>query len=456
MPAPKDQSTSLGWVMLGWEHLQAQRPIAAWASWRQALVIEPENAAALQALDRLESSPQLPHAAKRPWTFQSPDGPEAAERWDRVLKAEDTARLDDAVTAFGRISEGDPTDVSAAFNHVLCLAWSGENPRAIRRIQEVLPIATARNFTLGVSLATLGAILRQGAGAEEYADALRYHLDIPWDLSGSDPQDAFDPEIPWRPVSLRGDPMLGLPTPDVARVYEWIDRPPLDAAETFDYDDVPEILALVVVSRDRVRLTSTDPFRLLALQEHLESRALPPGEFLRAPLPIAMMDAGVWSFRLPEGLAPETRGAIQREAVEHYFEFTWIARPFLSLADDDSFDQPQTPAQAAARVSGGDSVSRAKLTALVDLAEQLGERPATVEMYQGYPFDRLRHRLGLSLNGDDLVDPAEIASMSLPALRSLDLASLDTTELAEVIDSALAFDDDELHDEARKLLNARE
>jgi hypothetical protein len=442
--------------MLGWEHLQAQRPIAAWASWRQALVIEPENAAALQALDRLESSPQLPHAAKRPWTFQPPDGPEAAARWDRVLQADDAARLDEATAAFARISEQNPDDVSAAFNHILCLAWSGENPAAIRQISEVMPNATTRNFTLGVSLATLGAILRQGAGAEEYADALRYHLDIPWDSSSSDPEAAFDPEIPWRPVPLRGDPGLGLPTPEVARVYEWIDRPPLDAAETFDYDDVPEILALVVVSRDRVRLTSTDPFRLLALQEHLESRALPEGDFLRAPLPIAMMDAGVWSFRLPEGLAPETRGAIQREAVEHYFEFIWIARPFLSLADHDSFDQSQTPAQAAARASDGDYVARAKLTALVDLAEQLGKRPATAEMYQGYPFDRLRHRLGLTLTGDDLVDPAEIASMPLSGLRSLDLSALDSTELAEVIDSALAFDDDALHDSARKILLDRD
>jgi len=455
MPAPTDDTTPLGWVMRGWEHLQAQRPIAAWASWRQTLVVEPDAPAALQALSRLESSPQLPTAAKRPWKFQPPGGPEAAARWDRVLRGNDTARLDQAAAAFKELSHGDPDDLSAAFNHVLCLAWSGENPSAIRRIDEILPRLAAHDFALGVSLATLGAILRQGAGAEEFADALRYHLDIPWDSSASDPEAAFDPEAPWRPVPLRGDPGLRLPTPEVARVYEWLDRPLRDAEETFGLDDVPEILALVVVSREKVRLTSTDPFRLLALQEHLESRGLPDGEFLRAPLPIAMMDAGVWSFRLPEGLSPETRGAIQREAVERYFEFTWIARPFLSLADHDSFDQPQTPAQAAARAASGDEAARAKLAALVNLAEQLGERPATVEMYQGYPFDRLRHRLGLPLTDDDLVDPAEIASMSLAALRSLDLATLDPTELAEVIDSARAFDDDMLHDGAQRALAER-
>jgi hypothetical protein len=456
MPAPTDDTTPLSWVLLGWEHLKAQRPIAAWAAWQQALTVDPDDSAALQALSRLESSPHLPHAAKRPWKFHSPDGPDTSARWDCVLRASDASRLDQAVAAFARLSAEDPDDVYAAFNHVLCLAWVGDNPAGIVRIDEVLPTATARNFTLGVSLATLGAILRQGAGAEEYADALRYHLDIPWDSSYCDPEDAFDPEVPWRSLPLRGDPGLSLPTPDVVRVYEWLDRSLLDADQTFDCDDVPEILALVVVLRDKVRLTSTDPFRLLALQEHLESRGLPSGEFLRAPLPIALMDAGVWSFRLPEGLDPDTRGAIQREAVEHYFEFTWIARPFLSLADHDTFDQPQTPAQAAARASDGDVVSRAKLTALVDLAEQFGERPATAEMYQGYPFDRLRHRLGLSLKGDDLVDPAEIASMSLPALRSLDLMALDPSELADVLDSARAFDDDILHDSARRALGERE
>jgi len=229
----------------------------------------------------------------------------------------------------------------------------------------------------------------------------------------------------------------------------------LDAEETFNFDDVPEILALVVVSRDKVRLTSTDPFRLLALQEHLQSRGLADGEFLRAPLPIALMDAAVWSFRLPEGLDANARGAIQRQAVEHYFEYTWIARPFLSLADSDSFDVPLTPAQTALRAADGDLTARAKLTALVDLAEQLGARPATVDMYQGYPFDRLRHRLGLALKAEDLVDPAEIASMSLPALQSLDLAALDPSELREVIDSALAFDDDLLLSAAQTALRNR-
>jgi hypothetical protein len=46
--------------------------------------------------------------------------------------------------------------------------------------------------------------------------------------------------------------------------------------------------------------------------------------------------------------------------------------------------------------------------------------------------------------------------MPLPALRSLDLAALDPTELSDVIDSALAFDDDELHDSAQKMLITRE
>lgn len=456
MPERADEETPLSWVLLGWEHLKAQRPIAAWASWQRALALDPDDGAALQALSRLESSPQLPHAAKRGWRFHPPAGPAPAARWDKILGSGDAARLEQAVEAFGRLAEEDPDDVPAAYNHVLCLAWNGENPAAILRIDEILPRVASHDFTMAVTLAMIGSILRQGAGAEEFADALRYHLDLPWELTEADPEDAFDPEVPWRPLPLRGDPGLALPTPDVARVYEWLDRPLLDAEETFDLDDVPDVLALVIVSRDRVRLTSTDPFRLLALQEHLFSRGLPEGEFLRAPLPIALMDAAVWSFRLPEGLDPNLRGAIQRDAVERYFEFTWIARPFLSLADSESFGQPPTPAQTAARALAGDLASQAKLTALIDLAEQLGERPATAEMYQGYPFDRLRHRLGFPLKSEDLVDPAEIASMSLPALRSLDLTSLDPSELTDVLDSARAFDDDLLQVAAQNARDARD
>ena len=56
--------------------------------------------------------------------------------------------------------------------------------------------------------------------------------------------------------------------------------------------------------------------------------------------------------------------------------------------------------------SRGDAVARAKLTAVVRLREQLGNRPSALLLYQGYPFDRLRRRLGLELVYPGAVDLA--------------------------------------------------
>ena len=67
------------------------------------------------------------------------------------------------------------------------------------------------------------------------------------------------------------------------------------------------------------------------------------------------------------------------------------------------------PRLAASR---GDAVARAKLTAVIRLREQLGNRPSALLLYQGYPFDRLRRRLGLELVYPNAVDPEDLGCAS--------------------------------------------
>ena len=50
-----------------------------------------------------------------------------------------------------------------------------------------------------------------------------------------------------------------------------------------------------------------------------------------------------------------------------------------------------------------------KLEAVVRVREQLGSRSSALAMYQGYPFDRLRRRLGLDLVHPDSVDIQELS-----------------------------------------------
>jgi predicted Zn-dependent protease len=65
-------------------------------------------------------------------------------------------------------------------------------------------------------------------------------------------------------------------------------------------------------------------------------------------------------------------------------------------------------------------------------------------MYQGYPFDRLRHRLGMELEHPDSVDPLDLSCASLPELQELNPEDLDDTRLADAFKSAAGFRDDTL------------
>ena len=54
----------------------------------------------------------------------------------------------------------------------------------------------------------------------------------------------------------------------------------------------------------------------------------------------------------------------------------------------------------------------------------------------GYPFDRLRRRLGLPLRDESSVEEADFSSMSDEELRALDPSQLNDADLVEVLDAA--------------------
>ena len=72
MSATSTQDATLALVHEGWNHLMSQRPLAAWGTWQRALRIDPESAAARQAIETLESAPDLPLAARQVYRFRKP------------------------------------------------------------------------------------------------------------------------------------------------------------------------------------------------------------------------------------------------------------------------------------------------------------------------------------------------------------------------------------------------
>ncbi len=438
MSAISSNSSSTALVHEGWNHLKCQRPLAAWGTWQRALRDDPDCMAARQALAALESAADLPRVARISYRFRQPDDPRQREAWDRRMKGTQTTDLAASADLFGRLAIDDPSDSAAWYNRALCLAWEGENREAISCLDRVVGLEAGRAFDQAVQAWTLAGVLRQGRGAEELADDLRFACMIAW--KATDTAWLLDefPEI--KKMAAPREPGLARDQETEIEVFEWLDRPnvmPETAGPRIA--ELPRVLASVSIDRHWLRLSSPRLENLQRVEELLFQRQEHGAESVRrdfAPLPLPFLDADVWTFRTPHEIDPALADDLRREAVEKYYENEWIHRRRHSLGD-------RSPLDAAGAFRQGDLVAKAKLAAAVSLREQLGERPSARGLYHGYPFDRLRRRLGLDLVDSGMVDPADLGCASPAELDQLDAAALDDSLLAEAVQSAAGLADDE-------------
>jgi tetratricopeptide (TPR) repeat protein len=439
MPPTNPTDPALALVHQGWDHLKHQRPLAAWASWRRALRIEPEQEAATHALHVLANAGDLPEAARAEYRFLTPSDDAQRARWDGRFRGRDLEELADAADAFGALAVEDPSDAHARFNQGLCLAWLGRNAEAVAALDQAVRAIAGAEPEVADSAWTIAEILRQGGGAEHLADDLNHVVSLAW-TPGDDPSGFLDERDDVRPIENPVDPVNGQPRLPGARLYEWLDRP-WPAATTSALamaDDLRRVRATIVRRPGSLRLSGTDP---VLLDGAFAEAARSVGDRLASirreatPMPLAFLDAAVWAIRIPPGLDEEERARLDRSAVERYYETIWLHRPRRGL-------DGRSPVEAGRLAQDGDSVARVKLSAVVRVREQLGMRPTTALLYQGYPFDRLRRRLGLAPADPEAIDPLDATSMSGPELDRLDPAGLDDYALADAYESAAALGDD--------------
>jgi tetratricopeptide (TPR) repeat protein len=421
----------------GWDHLKSQRPLAAWGSWQCALRSDPESAVARQALSTLETATDLPTAARKSYRLREPDDHSRRVAWDEEMAGWTAGDLERSSELFGRLAARDPADAAAWYNRALCLAWSGENRQAIASLDRVVNLEAEHAFDKGVDAWTLAEVLRQGGGAEMLADELRFACIIAW--RPDDTSCLLDefPEITRVPRPTTPGDVLDEGHP--IEVFEWLDRP---ATELGDRPpraaDLPIVLASVFISPTSLRLSSPRAETLERIEEILFQRFDPGDRSIRreaSPLPFAFLDADLWIVRISPAFDSVVKDVLQREAVEQYFENQWIHRRRHGLDD-------RSPLDAARLAAHGDAIARAKLTAVVRLREQVGSRPSARLLYQGYPFDRLRRRLGLELVDAAAVDATDLGCASPEELDRLDPAGLDDTHLIEAVESAAGLRDD--------------
>jgi tetratricopeptide (TPR) repeat protein len=429
MPETVPSDPILPLIHEGWEHLKRQRPLAAWASWRRALRFEPENKAATHALHVLANAGDLPLAARVEYRFLTPKGEAGRVRWDARFRGRDLGELAVAADAFASLAEEDPSDARARFNQGLCLAWLGRNSESVAALDLAVGALAEPEPDVAVDTWTLAEIIRQGGGAESLADDLNHVVTLSW-TPGDDPAGFLDHRPDVRAVDNPIDPVTGRPELSEARIYEWLDGP-MDA-------DLRRVRATIVRLPGSLRLSGPDP--VLLEEVFAEVGEATVGRFesawrMATPLPLAFLDAAVWAIRMAPGMDEEARAHLNRSAVERYYEATWPGRPRQGL-------DGRSPVEAGRLAAEGDLVARAKLEGVVRLREQLGLRPTIAALYQGYPFDRLRRRLGLPPTDPDALDPLDATSMSGPELDNLDPDALDDYALAEAYESAAALGDD--------------
>jgi len=434
----------------GWNHLMSQRPLAAWGTWRRALRIDPDSAAARNALATLESAPELPLAARKTHRFRQPRDPARRARWDALLRSAPAEELDEAAEVFAELAREAPDDVEAWFNLGLCMAWRGRDREAVAALDRVVGLEADHNHEGAVEAWTLAEILRQGGGAEALADDLRYVCGLSWNEADTPTLEARFPEI--RRIPTPQDPTNhGSKAPNL-EVLEWLDHPfPTDAPEQVSAAELPRVLATIYITPGSLRLSSP---RVDGLEEAEEKIRLligpdPEAERTAAPLPLPFLDAAVWTVRFPEGRDQADAERWSREVVEDYYENRWIHLPRQGL-------DGLAPLAAARGARSGDDAIRAKLAAVIRLREQLGARPSSVALYQGYPFDRLRRRLGLEPIDPASVDPADPTCASPWEIQALSPRELEDQPLVDALLSALGLRDDELIVPlARELLDRR-
>jgi hypothetical protein len=435
-------------VREGWRRLQLQQPIAAWAAWRRALGLESENRAARDALDRLSATPELPAAAKAVYHFRPPRDAGRRERWDDALsgRAPGLDDLDAVVRAFQAIAGDEPADADAAYNAALGRAWLGQNPEAIGWLDRSLRADATDRFDAAAEAWTLAEVLRQGSGAEEIADDLSYTLAIAWPEPLGDPLAWLESLGSFRRLPTPSDPTTGEP-PAGVHVGEWLDRPLPAPDDDLTLEHVPRVRASVIARPGSIQFASP---RLEALRQVESEVAHRLGRHFQAidrhtsPLPIHLMDLAVWQFRLPDGLDDAARRRLTRDAIEHYYEHEWIHVPRHGLAqtaEPGGTTVPVTPAGAAVRGErAGDAAIRARLAGVVRMREQLAERPHVRALYEGYPFDRLRRRLGLEPDDPSAIEPDDLTYAGPGELARLDPVTLEEDRLVDAFRGAL--DDD--------------
>ena len=441
MPAAGDRQTRHAdpladeFTERGTSELRHNRPYAARAHLLQALRVEPAHEEARARLHALDQDDALPATARRDLTrLRTAVDAAARARRDACFAKMAITHADplaQTVVLYEYLTEADPKDVDAWLNLASSLAWQGRNLEAIEALEHVVELSAGHNFDAAVDAWALAEILRAGIDNPALLDEKSCVCHLTTSLPRAADRLADEPRARRLPTHCD----------DATVDFNLFDRPASEVDEDSPrLADLPRFLALVKSADDSIWVVSHDQ---AAFETAVERMTLLYDDVLKAaergeqPVPLVGLDHEIWDAAPPPRADLETQARLRRELVEDYYENRWIHKPRHGLMG-------MSPYHAALAALDGDDVSRARLLAVIRIREELGARPRLARSYQGYPFDRLRRRLGLEPLVPIAVDDTDLAYQPIQVLQGLEPADLDPYRLIEAFRSAEGLRDDAL------------
>jgi tetratricopeptide (TPR) repeat protein len=391
------------------------RPLAAWASWQRALLIDPDFKPATDSIEEfIHQNRLLPQAARHGLSLKKADeftlfNEEVAERWEKAAAEGQKFHLDDLAMLYEDLVSREPGNASAWYNLGLACAWSGQNVRALEALAKYCE--REKDLSAAADAWDVAEVLRMGAGAETLSDNMLhsalYQLENPEEF------------VQRLQQSKR---LMVVATPDGHRTLHWMDKevqsdggsvpiiggPPRQLAQLNLVGGALEIVSTNADSLAEVR-QSFDPLMEGVVRFHAAD-SYPGTPTTLDSDPFLVFD----DPKLPEAERQQRTLA----EVRRYFEEVWLHRPLRSLDLISPIDAAQSP----------------KMKGRLEGVIRFRERNFQVRGI-AYNFDRLRNKLGLPISGAGLADEKDTtrpsADIDLSAYSASQLAALEPARLKD-------------------------
>jgi Tetratricopeptide repeat len=320
---------------------------------------------------------------------------------------------DAAAAAFELLSADRVAGHAADYNLGLCRLWLGDDQAAIAALRRW--IAREGPTTRAVDLEVVCQLIDETTDKEPIEQ-----VQLTWPLRD---RPALINVLENDATMVAGENRHLDPeddgSPDVAN-FHWLDRPRIDARGGLARQEIPIILADVLVGSDVVVLEALDDGRLNGLIDRfavLAGRAVPPAH-PRTKV-IDQVDraehAMSWHWYLPPDLPDQEKRRLSRKQVAHLMSTVWPETPLPQLGG-------RSPVHAA-RAGNCEVPLRAAILILEFSSDQLSDE---------IDWTRLRSRL--SVSAEPPVDPetVEIDRLPLGRLAQVPFHRLDDDRLVKL------------------------